>query len=258
MSGDKTRRTAPFFYALLSRIALFRLLNSAVFRSKYWVNGIEIFTNESTMNMCAKAGRPRKDDMDRRIDALLELAGKLFLERGYSKTSLAAVAQEGRVALRTIYVKFGGKAGLFKAVIERRGSHYGSVDIGSDDRRPVRIILEDFSNGLLQLTSSTQVIRMHRMIIAEACSHPEVASTFYQASRGHTLNMLRSFFSRKRIAEHFKHDITPEQLALHLMNCVCGDQVSRFFADSESSPDSQQRRKELMRDLDFFFKSVGR
>jgi AcrR family transcriptional regulator len=45
-------------------------------------------------------------------------AAELFLAEGYQATTLAAVARRARVGARTVYVRFGTKATLFKRVID--------------------------------------------------------------------------------------------------------------------------------------------
>src|SRR5207249_711845 len=52
-----------------------------------------------------------------RLD-VITAARALFLEHGYAGTTLAAVARAAGVVVETIYRGFGGKAGLFKAVLE--------------------------------------------------------------------------------------------------------------------------------------------
>ncbi|MEG1117818.1 MAG: helix-turn-helix domain-containing protein, partial [Janthinobacterium sp.] len=80
------------------------------------------------LSCCGKpAGRPRAADMEARMDNLLHTAGCLFLEKGYGKVSLEMIAREAHVAVRTIYVKFGGKSGLFNAVVELRRAAYFST-----------------------------------------------------------------------------------------------------------------------------------
>src|ERR1700749_1105878 len=48
----------------------------------------------------------------------LAAATELFLADGYVATTLEAVARRARVAARTVYVRFGTKAALFKRVID--------------------------------------------------------------------------------------------------------------------------------------------
>lgn len=50
--------------------------------------------------------------------ALIAAARTLFLEQGYVSTTLAQVARHAGVAPRTVYVRFGTKATLFRRVID--------------------------------------------------------------------------------------------------------------------------------------------
>jgi AcrR family transcriptional regulator len=49
---------------------------------------------------------------------ILAAATELFLEGGYMATTLEAVARRAQVAARTVYLRFGTKAALFKRVID--------------------------------------------------------------------------------------------------------------------------------------------
>ena len=49
---------------------------------------------------------------------ILAAATELFLADGYVATTLEAVAQRGQVGARTVYLRFGTKAALFKRVVD--------------------------------------------------------------------------------------------------------------------------------------------
>ena len=49
---------------------------------------------------------------------ILDVAGRLFVERGYAATTLSAVADAARVSVQTVYNVVGGKAVLLKAVYD--------------------------------------------------------------------------------------------------------------------------------------------
>ncbi len=51
-------------------------------------------------------------------ERILAAARGLFLRDGYAATTLAAVADAARVGHRTVYVRFGTKAALFKRVVD--------------------------------------------------------------------------------------------------------------------------------------------
>jgi AcrR family transcriptional regulator len=60
----------------------------------------------------------RHRQVERTEDRILEAATRLFLADGYITTTLAAVAEAADVALRTVYIRFGTKAALFKRVVD--------------------------------------------------------------------------------------------------------------------------------------------
>ena len=50
--------------------------------------------------------------------AVLDAARRLFVEQGYAKTTVSAVAREAGVSIETVYKAFGNKPGLVKAVFD--------------------------------------------------------------------------------------------------------------------------------------------
>jgi len=122
-------------------------------------------------------------------------------------------------------VKFGGKAGLFNAVVElRRAAYFSTMPALETDMRPLPTILGEFGLLFVQLVTMPAAIRLNRMVVAEAATHPELAETFYKVGPGQTREMLIRFFSRPDIAPLFRAELTPSILTLHLLNCLLGDQ----------------------------------
>jgi AcrR family transcriptional regulator len=60
----------------------------------------------------------RVDQARRTRRRILDAAFRLFVEHGYSGTTIAAVAEEAGVSPETIYSSLGGKRGLLEGVIE--------------------------------------------------------------------------------------------------------------------------------------------
>lgn len=50
--------------------------------------------------------------------AVLEAARRMFLDRGYAATTVAAIAADAGVSVETVYKAFGNKPGLVKSVID--------------------------------------------------------------------------------------------------------------------------------------------
>ena len=210
------------------------------------------------LGCCGKpAGRPRAADMEARAENLLHTAGRLFLDKGYGKVSLEMIAREAHVAVRTIYVKFGGKSGLFTAVVEqKRAAYFSTMPALQTDMRPLPVILADFGVLFMQLITMPAAIHLNRMVIAEAANSPELAETFYKVGPGQTREMLTRFFSRPDIAPLFRTGLTPDLLSMHLLNCLLGDQLSRLLFMPPAQPDVAQLRKLVAVRLDLFLRGT--
>lgn len=61
----------------------------------------------------------RQAQARRNRDTILDTAERLFLENGYSGTTIAAIATSAGVSVETIYKSFGGKAGLVRGIYDR-------------------------------------------------------------------------------------------------------------------------------------------
>jgi len=201
------------------------------------------------------AGRPKASEVEARTQELIEAAGCLILRHGYTKVSLEAIAREARVAVRTIYVKFGGKAGLLKAVLASRRERLFAGHSMDADTRPLRAIVDDFARDFYDLLVDPDTMAMQRVVIAEAASNPELAKAFYEGGPRLTREMLYRFFSRPDIRSQLREEVPLELLPIHLIGCICGDPIGRFlFPDTQ--PTREEARRELAARLELFYASV--
>ncbi|MES2346426.1 MAG: TetR/AcrR family transcriptional regulator [Pseudomonadota bacterium] len=217
--------------------------------------------NDSPDSPCygKAAGRPRAADKEARRQALLHTAATLFLEKGYSKVSLEMIAREAHVAVRTIYVKFGGKSGLLNAVITNGREHFfAGMDNMETDTRPLQDILSDFSLRFLELISMPAFCSLHRMVVAEARTTPELAETFFKAGPQRTREELGRFFARPDIRAQLRSDLPVDTLPIFLINCIMGDIITRLLFPTEQTRSSEELRAQAKEGLDLFLRGVLR
>lgn len=69
--------------------------------------------------MSSSAPKPRLRDAERTRRELLDVAGEVFAEHGYSGARVDEIAARTRTTKRMIYYYFGGKDQLYSAVLER-------------------------------------------------------------------------------------------------------------------------------------------
>lgn len=179
------------------------------------------------------------------MQELIETAGALFLKHGYTKVSLEVIAREAHVAVRTIYVKFGGKAGLLNAVIQSRRDRFFQMRELETDTRPFKIIVDDFARHFLKLLWAREAISMQRVIIAEAATNPELSQAFWEAGPLATRDMLDRFFARPDIRAQLRDGLPFPALPTFLLDCIIGEPMARFL-----TPEPKLTQEELHERLD--------
>ncbi len=201
------------------------------------------------------SGRPKASEVEARTQELICTAGQLFLKHGYAGVSLEAIAREARVAVRTIYVKFGGKAGLLKAVLQQRRERFFPVGKMDLDQRPLREVIDEFAGYFYDMLCEPDAMALQRVVIAEAGSSPELAEAFYEAGPRATREMLERYFARPDIRAQLRSDVPINLLGAHLIACINGDPVMRFLFP-EREPVREEARRLLSERLELFYRSI--
>lgn len=123
-------------------------------------------------------GRPKSAE---KRAAILDAAETYFLELGYERASLDAIAKSALVSKLTIYSHFADKDALYKAVIERKCEFYAMPHGYTQlvDLAP-HLALQEIGVNFVNLVLSDEAIRLHRTIEAEAPRDPKSALLFYE------------------------------------------------------------------------------
>jgi AcrR family transcriptional regulator len=126
-------------------------------------------------------GRPqaRPDEETRHL--IHEAARREFLESGYAATCMEDVAARAGVSTKTLYRLIPTKAALFEEMVSARLDQFfaGIVAdvVDSPDLAPA---LETMLIDCAELTLDTEVLGLHRLVIAESDRLPELARAFYK------------------------------------------------------------------------------
>jgi len=205
--------------------------------------------------MIKQAGRPRAADLEARNNNLIDTATQLFLKHGYGKVSLELIAREAHVAVRTIYVKFGGKSGLFKAVLIANRDKFMAPQALEADNRPLKEVVGELSVHFLDMITAPAALEVQRMVIAESRTDPEVAQSFFDAGPRQTRDMMYKLFARPENRAQLRDDVSLDQLPVFLTNCILGDPFSRLLFDPAAQP-REDVLNNLNQRLELFYRSV--
>jgi len=201
------------------------------------------------------AGRPRKGEMDERKIHLIRVAGTLFLERGYQRVSLAAIASEARVAVRTIYLGYGGKAGLFRAVISEMRRRFIDDQQALDPEHAIGNVLRGFGLAYLRFLADPQVRQMRRLMLAEAGSNSEMEHAAQGLGVDQTRATLAKYFADRRVRAKLRCDVAPDLLPAYFIACIAGEHLWPDGLAWDSAPRNPSQRLVDAR-LNLFLRSV--
>ena len=173
---------------------------------------------------------------------ILTVAAELFLERGYDAVSLDDILERVGGSKTTLYSYYGGKEGLFAAMVARecelRLAHLREPDVKDLDPEAG---LHSIGKRLLDIISDPAGRAMYRMMVAEAGRFPDLAAVFYKAGPAAMTNTLCGTI-RHWQKEGLLRAGNPEILALQFTGIVLGNfSVKNLFLPSAQYSEKQLR-----------------
>lgn len=127
----------------------------------------------------------RGAEAELRLSAVLDVAQKLFLKRGYSHTSLNDVIARSKGSKATLLKYFGSKAGLFSAVIASVSERFVAAKHLGELRGAPTHVLQKFGETVLRFYLDHASLVTYRGVVAEGYRYVPMASAFYK--QGHAL-----------------------------------------------------------------------
>jgi AcrR family transcriptional regulator len=126
-------------------------------------------------------GRPTAQAAALLETTILDHATEAFLRDGYAATSIESIARTARVAKRTIYARWDGKAALFLAVVRRLIDNWLSTAGAWPETADLEASLLVAARSILSVALSSEAIALHRLMIAEGGRFPELRTIVARA-----------------------------------------------------------------------------
>jgi TetR/AcrR family transcriptional regulator, mexJK operon transcriptional repressor len=136
----------------------------------------------------------------RKRGAIMEAATEAFLRGGYRGTSMDEIAAAAGVSKQTVYKQFADKQRLFVEIVT--GTVGEVADPVHDEVRDLRETgdlhadLRDLARRQLTMVLQPRVLRLRRLVIAEAARFPELGRVFFEQGPGRTIAALAATFDR--------------------------------------------------------------
>jgi AcrR family transcriptional regulator len=133
-----------------------------------------------------------------RRGAFMEAATAVFLEKGYANATLDDIIARSGGSRQTLYTLFGGKQGLFEALVAERSNSIFNPFAADEllDRTPDEVLV-DLATRYLAAVTTPEALGIYRLIIAEGVFRKELAERFWQVGPGRARALLAGYFERQ-------------------------------------------------------------
>jgi TetR/AcrR family transcriptional regulator, mexJK operon transcriptional repressor len=156
---------------------------------------------------------------ERRRQAIIQAATEVFVRHGYLGATTDEVAARASVSKQTLYKHFADKQHLFAEIILDTTVHVvdelsSAVTSTLQDAQDARTALRDLADGFLRGLLQPDVLRLRRLVIAEADRFPEVGRAWFDRGFDRTLVILGE--AMRRLADRgLLHNLSDPTLAAY-------------------------------------------
>lgn len=179
--------------------------------------------------------------------AILQAATAVFLKNGYDGASIDEIAAVAEVSKQTVYKHFRDKEQLFAAIVlgttDRVDELVQLVASTLSDTADLDEDLRELAHRFITALMQPHMLRLRRLIIANAERLPEVASIWFERGFQRVLKTLASCF--ERLAEQKALQLDDPLLAAdHFVGLLLWIPINRamFTGNSKSSTKADLRK----------------
>lgn len=135
--------------------------------------------HDSTEAPSTAATEPEAGRAELRRAAFLQAARDVFLEFGYEQANMAEIVRRAGGSLSTLYAQFGGKKGLFEAMIDSRvGELTEQMQVELAAHTPIGEGLRRIGEVFLTKQAHPESLDVFRLMVAQAKKFPDIIETW--------------------------------------------------------------------------------
>lgn len=165
--------------------------------------------------------------------AILETAAEMFLARGYDGVSVDEIVKACGGSKTNVYSYFGGKDGLFVAVVEALCDRFlEKVEKLEPSRSSTAQGLLALARSFLESLLQDSHLAFLRLIIAEARRFPEIGQVWYARGPVATCQYVAAYLAQQQ-ATGTKLNASPEVAAQHFHSMVIAGVLHRTLATGQ-------------------------
>lgn len=200
------------------------------------------------------------DRSERKRGTVLEAATSLFLSKGYDGTTMDEVAALAGVSKPTLYRYFADKERLYAEIVAATTDNIDGLLrlvaeelAASDDPREG---LGRLANKFLTALMQPDLLRLRRLVIANAERFPEVGQGWFSRGFGRVLQTLSAVFQRYAANGRLRMD-DPLLAADHFAGLVLWIPLNRAMFSGNCDSDPAELARYAQAAVDAFLRGYG-
>ena len=187
---------------------------------------------------------------------ILSAAINLFVEQGYSATSMEQIAKNADVSKQTVYSHFGNKDDLFSASIEQKCESLHILDLSMHDLSDPQDILFQLAQRIIDIIVSKQTCAVHKICAFESNTYPQVSNIYYQSGPLRVTNEITQLLEKL----HQQKILTienPRHAALQFLNMMKGELWMQIEFNTKERISSKEVDEYLRDSVAFFIRGYA-
>jgi AcrR family transcriptional regulator len=158
---------------------------------------------------------------EQRRERIVRLVLPLFLKKGYDNVSIDDIIGVVGGSKATIYTWFGGKDGLFEAVVRQKCQEV-VLAIHVDPAGNLEAQLTEIGHSFLAMVLSPPILEFHRLMVSIGRKFPETGRLFFETGPASAYSIVATW-----IAKHQKDgrigEGDPYRLAVLFLDMLIGE-----------------------------------
>ena len=169
----------------------------------------------------AVRGPGRTETVERRQERIAQLAWPLFLKKGYDNVSIDEIIEVVGGSKATIYAWFGGKEGLFEAVVKQKSDDV-VLAIHADPSGSIEQQLTELAHSFLDIVLSPPILEFHRLMVSIGRTFPETGRLFFRTGPVNAYNAVAAWIEKQQQDGRIGPD-DPYRLAVLFLDMLIGE-----------------------------------
>ena len=166
-------------------------------------------------------GPGRIETAEQRRDRIVRLAAPLFLKKGYDNVSIDEIIGVVGGSKATIYAWFGGKEGLFEAVVRQKCSDV-VVAMHVDTAGSLEAQLTEIGHSFVAMVLSPPILEFHRLMVSIGRTFPETGRLFFETGPVSAYGIVATWIEKQQ-KDGRLIDEDPYRLAVLFLDMLIGE-----------------------------------